>query len=93
MTIELRKITVSPGGELAALLEEANDTPLLLEKDGRLYRLAIEELTDIWSTYDPEHVRKAVARTAGSWNDIDTDELIAALYRARDEGSRPTSRP
>jgi hypothetical protein len=93
MSIELKRIRVSPGSELAALLEEAADTPLLLEKDGRLYRLAIEEQEDIRADYDPEAVREVIARTAGSRSDVDADKLIAALYRAREEDSRPISRP
>lgn len=93
MSTELKRITVSPGSELAALLEEAADTPLLLEKDGRLYRLSVEEQENIWADYDPDAVREAVSHTAGSWSDIDSDDLIAALYRAREEGSRPIFRP
>ena len=93
MDIALKRITVAPNSEIAALLEEVIDTPVLLEKDGRLYRLAAEEQEDMWAGYDPDAVREAVKRTAGSWNDIDADELIAALYRAREEGSRPDSRP
>ncbi len=49
MIVELKRIRVSPGSEIAALLEEATDTPVLLEKDGRLYRLAVEEQEDIWA--------------------------------------------
>ncbi len=49
-----------------------------------------EEPTGLWAGYDPKLVEKALAETAGSWADIDPDALIAALYRAREEGSRPT---
>lgn len=54
---------------------------------------AEKEPEDPWAGYDPEKVRDAVAKAAGSWADIDTDELTAEIYRARDEGSRPESRP
>ena len=37
--------------------------------------------------------RAALDRVTGSWADIDVDKLIAGLYRARDEGSRPVDRP
>ncbi len=29
----------------------------------------------------------------GSWSDLDTDAVIAHVYRAREEGSRPATRP
>lgn len=47
----------------------------------------------IWAGYDPEKVKEAIARMAGSWADLDTEGLIAELYRAREQGSRPASRP
>ena len=50
-----------------------------------------ERRKDIWAGYDPEKVREAVDKTAGAWADIDADALIADLYRAREEGSRPDS--
>ena len=87
MSKELKRIAVEPGSEIANLLEEASTTPLLLEKDGMLYRLTPEEQADIWAGYDPDKVREAVAKTAGSWSDIDPDALIAAIYKAREEGS------
>jgi hypothetical protein len=89
---EPKKIKVTAGSELAALLDEAARTPLLLEKDGVAYRLARAEVDDIWAGYDAAKVIEALEQTAGSWADIDTDALIANLYRAREEGSRPASR-
>lgn len=43
--------------------------------------------------YDPEAVRRAIAETAGAWADLDVDDLAAAVYRAREEGTRPVGRP
>jgi len=51
------------------------------------------EREDIWADYDPEKVEEALAETAGSWADVDADALIADIYRAREEGSRPPIRP
>ncbi len=88
-------IRVAAGSELARLLAKADAGPLLLEKDGDLYRLdrVATEPENIWEGYDPERVREAIAATAGSWADLDADRLIADLYRAREEGSRPDTRP
>ena len=93
MTAELKRIKVTRDGELARLLDEAAKTPLLLEKDGVVYRLHREEEEASRAEYAPEKVMAAVDLAAGSWADIDADALIAELYRAREEGSRPAERP
>lgn len=48
---------------------------------------------DIWARYDPNAVDEALQETAGSWGDIDPDVLVAAIYCAREEGTRLPSRP
>lgn len=91
MTVEPKRIRVNADTNLEQVLEEARSSSVLLEKDGVTYRL--EEAGGIWSGYDPEKVRAAISATAGSWADADTDTLLSNLYRAREEGSRPVSRP
>ncbi len=94
MARALKRLKVKPGSEIAKLLDAASTEPVLLERDGELYRLFREEgKEDIWADYDPENVREALNRTAGSWADIDADAMISDLYRAREEGSRPDTRP
>lgn len=88
----LKTIKVSREGELSRLIDEAAAAPLLLEKDGVLYRLHREEKTSGQNGYDAEKVKAALTQTAGTWADIDADALIAALYRARAAGSRPDDR-
>ncbi len=48
---------------------------------------------DIWAGYDPNAVDEALREAAGSWSDIDPDALVAAIYRAREEGSQSPWRP
>lgn len=48
-----------------------------------------DALEDIWAGYDPNAVEEAIRETAGSWADVDPDALVAAIYRAREEGSEP----
>ncbi|MDO8690231.1 MAG: hypothetical protein Q7R39_09535 [Dehalococcoidia bacterium] len=88
-------IVVAPDSEIAHLLARAATGDVILESNGELFRVdRIErEISDIWEGYDPEEAREAIAVTAGSWADLDADALITALYRAREEGSRPASRP
>ena len=94
----LKTYTADP--ELATLLKAAARAGELVrvKADEETYVVRIEPETeaaaeDIWAGYDPERVRAALRRFGGSWSDLDADELKAALYRARAEGSRPPQRP
>ena len=89
MLMKPNRIQVPPDGELARILSEVGETSVLLEKDGKLYRLSKE---DVWAGYDPEKARAILKRTAGSWADVDADEVIADIHRARKAGSRPDTR-
>jgi hypothetical protein len=93
MLTEPNRIRIKPESELARFLDEVGETPVLLEKNGKLYRLTEEKEEDIWTGYDAEKAKAALKRVAGSWADIDVDKLIAEIYRAREEGSRPITRP
>ena|SRR5712692_2681110 len=42
---------------------------------------------------DPEKLTTALNRLGEAMGDVDPDELIADIYRAREEGSRPANRP
>lgn len=90
-----RRIKVTPGSEVARLLEEARHGPVLLEQNGALYHLhrVEQESDDIWNGYDAEEVRAAIDAYGGSWKDVDAAALKALIYRAREEGSRPPERP
>lgn len=51
--------------------------------------LAARKRAELFKDYDPEKVIAAIYEAAGSWADIDADQLIADIYRWRDEGTRP----
>lgn len=92
MASELKILHVEPGSEIARLLDGAAESPLVLETAGVHYRIVrIDVGDDMWIEYDPEAVRAAVRETTGSWRDIDAEELKAHIYRAREEGSRPSN--
>jgi len=93
MARDLKRIKVTPGSDVAKLLDGAAISPLLLEKEGKLYRLGRTEEEDLWADYDAPAVDEAITAAAGNWADLDADALIAAVYRARSEGSRPAVRP
>lgn len=71
--------------DLKAVIRPARAKEVSMDKE--------KEPENIWAKYDPEKVKEAAAKAAGTWADIDTDELIADIFRAREEGSRPESRP
>ncbi|MGH2365183.1 MAG: hypothetical protein ACRDHX_11115 [Chloroflexota bacterium] len=95
MPIEAKKITVRPDSELAGILDMAAKSPLLLEKNGTLFRVDVVEVGTEASlrSYDPSAARAALRAVAGSWRDLDTEKMKRDVYRAREEGSRPITTP
>ncbi len=83
-----KKIIVHPNSEVARLLDEAAEQPLLLEKDGVQYRLD-REGTAIRADYDPEVAREGIRKAAGSWKDIDAEAFKAYIRERRSASSRP----
>src|SRR5262245_23132760 len=85
-------IDVSTGVNIDELLADADESPVLLSKNGAVYQLTREDkANDIWYGYDPERVRQAldeVAESGGILDGIDIDKWIADIYEAREQGSR-----
>ncbi len=44
---------------------------------------------NILAGYDPEKVRRALRESTGILSESEAEELIATIYRWREEGSRP----
>jgi hypothetical protein len=90
-------IRITPDSELARFLDAGGETPVFLEKNGKRYLLVEEPAVDLaaglHARYDLESVQAAIRNTTGSWSDIDPDAFIADLYQAREDGSRPATRP
>ena len=90
MTLQRKTVHVRPGSELDCLLDQAAGDPLVVERDGKLYRL---EPVDVApnvpeSSYDPERVRQALQATAGALRGVDIDALLADLRTEREQDSR-----
>jgi hypothetical protein len=81
-TIELDETT-----PVGPLLERAEAGPILLRRNGHVYRLESQP------AYDPEKAIAGMRAAAGSWSDVDADEMKAYIRRGRDEGTRPIDRP
>jgi len=90
-----KRITVQAGSEIARLLDEAAMAPLLLEKNGQLFRLDTVDKgrANIWADYDPNKALEGIRAAAGSWKDIDADAFKEGIHRSREEGTRPETRP
>ena len=94
MAIE-KKMTVRAGSEVARVLDMAVTAPVLLEKEGVLFRVNVvdAEIEEPWARYDPKAALAGMRSAAGSWADLDAEGLKANIYRAREEGTRPANRP
>jgi hypothetical protein len=93
MTTDFKRMAFA---EFVGRLEEVfdsiadDDRPVLVERHGRLYRVASEPTTrpDIWANYDPERVLEVLRRSAGALTGVDRDELLADIHAARQQDSR-----
>lgn len=90
-----KRITVAADSELAQALREARrlGRPLLLDFENETYRVEASSNVEDWPDPDPEKVREILDRVIGSWADLDIDAEIEAVYKAREEGSRPADWP
>jgi hypothetical protein len=82
-------IDISNMPDLVRIVEQAEATkkPLELKRDNKIVAVlspAISPNKEKW-----KHIRA----TFGSWKDIDAHELIAKIYRWREEGTQPAIRP
>lgn len=65
-----------------------NSEPVLIEREGQVFRLEKEGATeDIWSTYDPDHVRQALRLSVGALRGIDREQLKRELQQQREQNS------
>lgn len=82
---EPRTIKVTPGSELARILQEAAVHPVLLEQDGARFRVEADEP---FARYDPEGALAGIRKGAGSWADLNADEVKEYIYRGCAQGTR-----
>ena len=76
---------------MAKLLTDVGSRPILLEKNGELYRL--ERMQDADTASTPEDVarsRDGIRQAAGSWKDIDTEGFKAYIAERRRTANRPS---
>jgi len=97
MSRNLIPIDISNLPDLLRLAEEVQNTktPRILKRDTE----TVAVLMPVGSAVKPEKKPAptkadydASLAAIGSWSDLDSDALIAHVYRARKEGSRPAPR-
>lgn len=85
-------ITIDPDSELGRALEETADEPVVLLRGTTRFRVT-RDPDDPWANYDPAKVRAGLKKVAGLLSPEEGDRIIEAIYRGREEGTRPIDRP
>ena len=93
MVTNARTINVDPTSELGRALAAADETPVLLDSAGRVYRVTPTELDDHWAGYDPARIKAGLKRYAGLITPTEAERMKELVYRGREEGTRPLDRP
>jgi hypothetical protein len=91
MATNPRIIRVTPGSELAEIVDESANTAIVIERDGRRFRLVPDDAARLAETYDPDRVLDAIERATGIFAGMDVERLKAELreQRVQDELDRP----
>lgn len=88
MTKPTQAIAVDPTSDLGRALADSDEIAVVLVQGETRYRV-VPEQADPWADYDPERLRASLRRVAGLFTAEEGDRIIASIYRARDEGTRP----
>jgi hypothetical protein len=90
MVASRKTVKVTPESDIIRLLDDAENEPVLLEREGVVYRLSrTDEIEDIWAGYDPDRVRAGLKAMAGILSVDEGERLKELVYRGREEGTQP----
>jgi hypothetical protein len=89
---EPHTITIDPDSELGRALDETNGAPVVLLRGKERFRV-IRDPDDPWAHYDPAKVRAGLKKVAGLITPEEGERIKEAIYRGREEGTRPLDRP
>lgn len=85
-------ITIDPESELGRALDEMNGEPVVLLRGVERFHI-IRDQNDPWANYDPESVLDGLREIAGSLSPEEGERMKELIYRGREEGTRPITRP
>ena len=90
-----KRIDVDPDSDLAQLLHQAKEQPVLLDLDGNRSRLRLEGPAEGRNhpDDDPDNVLNAMEEAQGAITPEQAEEWIQNIYRWRREGSRSANEP
>ncbi len=92
MSKEPLTITIDPDSELGRALNETDGEAVVVLRAGTRFRI-IRDTDDPWANYDPEKVRAGLRTFAGTLSPEVGERIKETIYRGREEGTRPLSRP
>jgi hypothetical protein len=85
-------IVIDPDSELGRALDETDGEPVVLLRNGTRFRVT-RDPDDPWANYDPEKVRDGLRKFAGMLTPEEGERIKELIYRGREEGTRPITRP
>jgi hypothetical protein len=85
-------IVIDPDSELGRALDETDGEPVVLLRNGTRFRVT-RDPDDPWANYDPEKVRDGLRKFAGMLTREEGERIKELIYRGREEGTRPITRP
>ena len=92
MAKEPLTITIDPDSELGRALDETDGEPVVLLRGTTRFRVT-RDPDDPWAGYDPESVLQGLQEIAGTLAPAEGERMKELIYRGREEGTRPISRP
>jgi hypothetical protein len=96
-----RRIEVDPDSEIAELLQQAREQPIIVEFEGQRFRLGRDRaergensslssgIHEPEGGYDADRFAEILSQVAGSISLEDGERMKAHIYAARKAGSRP----
>ncbi len=85
-------IVIDPTSDLGRDLDAPKDTPIYLLRGGKRFRVT-RDPPDPWASFNPDNVRAALRKVAGTLTPEEGERIKASIYRGREEGTRPPDRP
>jgi hypothetical protein len=92
MAKEPLTIMIDPDSELGLALAETDGELVVLLRDGTRFRVT-REPNHLWANYDPESVLEGLHEIAGTLSPAEGERIKELIYRGREEGTRPITRP
>ncbi len=63
-----------------------HNQPVLVEQNGQVFRVELQEPQDIWEGYNPDEVQRALHASRGLFAGTDTTQFLAEMHAQREQG-------